>query len=92
MSILDNHLSTLKNTDAYVLGDFNFDLIKRDETTETYSQMMSANGMQIINNSIVTRQISNTCLDHLYTNNIKYKVQMYQVSYDLFDHDLILTL
>lgn len=73
---LDNILSSC-NGDTIVTGDFNFNLIKENQNTNKYTEIICLNNFCICNSSIPTRDITNSCLDHLIVNNYTRRTHTY---------------
>lgn len=86
---LSDFLDVTTNTETIIIGDFNFDTINKTENVNTYINIMQTYNMHILYENVITRQISNTCLDHIFVNNISRCIDIQQLRYDLFDHNLI---
>lgn len=86
---LNHFLSTIE-TDSIVTGDFNFNTIeKNNQLTQQYLDTMLTHNLYICNTEVVTRDISRSSLDHIHTNNLRTKLQLHYVPYDILDHRLI---
>lgn len=69
---LNKHMEKLKHQHTIITGDFNFNTLdENNQYVQRYLNSMAANGMYICNTDIVTRDISQTALDHIYTNNLE---------------------
>lgn len=90
LQILQDHLTKVENESVYVVGDFNINILINDNATQSYISMMHTNAFFLCDNASVTRAASNTCLDHIHTNNIFQNMHIQYMSYDLFDHHMIL--
>lgn len=88
----DEMLIDCKNTKSFVFGDFNMDILnKTEENIQKYIETVSVNNFHICDKTTVTRNISNTCLDHVLTNDVNQKITINHIPYDLFDHNIIVT-
>lgn len=88
---LENHIqSNCMTGTAYVVGDFNIDVMQNTPTTNTYLSIMEQHGFVICDTKNNTRPITNTNLDHVFTNNIVHDIQINTFSYDKFDHKLMM--
>ncbi|XP_055376527.1 uncharacterized protein LOC129608816 [Condylostylus longicornis] len=97
-SNLDQFLITLEkciiNTNCkistYIFGDLNINLLINDNRTERYVNFMAMNYFYCCNARIVTRNISQTCIDHIFTNNLTDKIEISHAEIDLLDHNVML--
>lgn len=89
---LDELLQDCKNTKSFVFGDFNLDILKKsEENIQKYTETVAVNNFHICDKTTVTRIASNTCLDHILTNDVNQKISISHIPYDLFDHNIIVT-
>lgn len=86
----DNFLESAN--DAIVFGDYNIDLLKKCNLTDSYNNIVNSNGYKLLNKidrENCTRPASNSILDHVSTSlfNLKYEFGMQPNS--LSDHNFI---
>lgn len=86
---LMNHLDNIERENSYCIGDFNIDTLSNDNLTHKYLSTMQSYGFYICDKTTVTRPISNTCIDHLHTNQLQQKICLQYASYDQLDHTMI---
>lgn len=87
---LENHLqiNCMSGTN-YIIGDFNIDVMENTQITNEYLSLMERNGFFICDTKSNTRPISNSNLDHVFTNDFKFDMQLNTFSYDRHDHKLM---
>lgn len=91
LSTLHYHIDKLKNSNTIITGDFNFNTLNEDDQhVQSYLNIMQSNGMHICNKSVITRDISKTALDHIYTNSFETQSNLHYVPYVNLDHRLII--
>ncbi|KAJ6639346.1 hypothetical protein Bhyg_12090 [Pseudolycoriella hygida] len=88
---LENHISLNCMTGTnYVIGDFNIDVMQDTLIKDEYLNLMERHGLFICDTKNNTRPDSNTNLDHLFTNEIQTAIRINTLSYDKFDHKLMM--
>lgn len=80
----------INNKDWFIFGDFNFNLLENNQLNTNYLNLMCENNMFICDQKTVTRNCSNSCLDHIFTNNINQDLHLHYVETDISDHSLII--
>lgn len=89
---IDDHLSRINNHSGNILitGDFNFNTIEEnDRHVQQYLKTMLTHNLHICNTNVVTRNVTQTALDHILTNNFAVQIILRYVYYDILDHRLI---
>lgn len=87
---INTHLSEINNTSTIITGDFNFNVRDMDDNTvQSYLTMMRSNNMHICDTNTITRDLSQTSLDHIHTNIFDQNIDLHYVPYDMLDHRLI---
>lgn len=89
LQFLQRHLDTMQNEKVYIIGDFNINVRENNNIVQNYLSTMQMYGLYICDTSTITRPISNTCLDHLHTNEIHKQIILQYVQYDRLDHLMI---
>ncbi|KAL0808698.1 hypothetical protein ABMA28_013128 [Loxostege sticticalis] len=84
----------LRKRRAIIFGDFNYDLLKRSQSTTAYKQMLKENGFAILNKidpQYCTRETatSRTIIDHVSTNIKNNNFRLSIVNSLLSDHKLL---
>lgn len=86
--LIEDHMTELTRENTYIIGDFNYNTLIPNNNTMMFLNLMMCNGFYICNKTIPTRLISNTCIDHLYTNNISNNLTINYIPYNNFDHKI----
>ena len=75
ITTLDDHMQKLNGTKTYIVEEFNFDLLIQSTANENYINMMMQNNVFFIcDKRSITREQSESCIDHLHTNNLEQNV------------------
>lgn len=82
-------MEKIQSKQSIIFGDFNLDTIQKSNNTIEYMNFMKLYNMHIFYENIITRKISGTCLDHIFTNNICRNYESQHLHHSLFDHDII---
>lgn len=91
LTTLHHHVNKLKNSNTIITGDFNFNTLnEEDQQVQAYLNVMHSNGMYICNKSIITRDLTKTALDHIYTNDFGTQSNLHYAPYAILDHQIIL--
>lgn len=86
---IDKYLFDLKNKNCIIMGDFNFNLLDHHNKNITeYKNVIASNGFFICDKTI-TRPKTNTCIDHVLTNNVNQDLHITHLEYDISDHHLL---
>lgn len=88
LSILDT-LSKNRKILAFIMGDFNMDLINSDThapTNDFLNNLMSHTFLPTIHQPTRITTTSSTLLDNIFTNNMKYKLKSAILYSDISDH------
>lgn len=92
ITTIEDHLYRINNTTVNIIvtGDYNFDTIdENDQYVQQHRNTMLSHNLHICNTSIVTREPSQTALDHIFINNFNVLVKLQYVPYNILDHRLI---
>uniref|UniRef100_A0A1B0GL79 Reverse transcriptase domain-containing protein n=2 Tax=Lutzomyia longipalpis TaxID=7200 RepID=A0A1B0GL79_LUTLO len=76
--------------DAIIIGDFNIDLSTAvdpgNQCASGFVSELMAEGFVLCNGGTITRPVSQSLLDHIYTNKLNMKLELKYVNMDLSDH------
>lgn len=85
--IVDDLSNILNDKTSLIVGDFNFNVLNKNTTNSNYNNIMNGNNHYICDSATPTR--NNSCLDHVFVNDISLSINLHYCDYDVFDHTLI---
>jgi hypothetical protein len=87
---LKNFLNTDKSKHKVLLGDVNIDLLKDSQIKDDYLLLCATHGMEPLLIS-VTRPISNSCIDHVFSENLceQFTMELKNMNLYVTDHTTI---
>ena len=87
---LENDFDLIKNKNYIILGDFNINLLKNDDKTERYKELLKIYNLEnLINTPTRVTKNSKTLIDHLITNEKSIIKHINNASLDITDHHVI---
>jgi hypothetical protein len=88
--IIEKLMHTSSNTDCAIVGDMNLNVNKESNLSTKYLNLLKSYGFYL-GNSIPTRDVSESLIDHFIFNNEKYSISHSTVGVDFSDHRAVIS-